>query len=286
MHAFEQAIKTIRGNWVAAVSTVTTMTLALSILMSVSLLSLNLNNVLGDLRGDLRVTVFLTRDADATALINTLRARPDVANLTFTGRDTNLNELVADLPALRQAAALVENPLPDTLTLQVTDPSLTAAVARDARALPGVGAVEDSSEAVSTFVAISDAVRVLGTVVTVVLLTVTLFAVVNAIRAAIHARRNEIEVMRLVGATNAFVRAPFLVEGFLLAVVSAALTMLLTLPSYQYLVGRLAPELPFLPFARDGAAIAQVAVMVTVLALLLGLVGSAIAIGQRLQESD
>lgn len=286
MYAFEQAIKTIRGNWVAAVSTVTTMTLALSILMSVSLLSLNLNNVLGDLRGDLRVTVFLTRDADATALINTLRARPDVANLTFTGRDTNLNELVADLPALRQAAALVDNPLPDTLTLQVTDPSLTGEVARDARALPGVGAVEDSSEAVSTFVAISDAVRVIGTVVTVVLLTVTLFAVVNAIRAAIHARRNEIEVMRLVGATNAFVRAPFLVEGFLLAVVSAALTMLLTLPSYQYLVGRLAPELPFIPFARDGVAIAQVAMMVTALALLLGLVGSAIATGQRLQESD
>jgi cell division protein FtsX len=286
MHAFEQAIKTVRGNWVAAVSTVTTMTLALSILMSVSLLSLNLNNVLGDLRGDLRVTVFLTPDADATSLINTLRARPDVANLTFTGRDTNLNELVADLPALRQAATLVDNPLPDTLTLQVTDPALTAAVARDVRALPGVSAVEDASEAVGTFVAISDAVRVLGTVVTLVLLTVTLFAVVNAIRAAIHARRNEIEVMRLVGATNAFVRAPFLVEGFLLALASAALTMLLTLPSYRYLVARLAPELPFIPFARDGAAIAQVAMMVTALALLLGLVGSAIAISQRLQESD
>jgi len=91
-------------------------------------------------------------------------------------------------------------------------------------------------------------------------------------------------VMRLVGATRGFIRAPFLIEGFLLGLFAAVTTLALVIPGYQYVVARLTPEAPFIPFVRDPALVGQVAGLLTLLALLVGLVGSAIAVSQYLRE--
>lgn len=260
------------------------MTLSLTILAGFSLVSLNLNEVLRELQTELEVSAFLTRDADPNLLMRTVRDWTAVATAEFTGRDQVLNELVADLPSLRQAAALVENPLPDTISLRLFDPSQTPEVRARLLALPGVADVEDGSEAVETFLAVNDALRVGGSILIVVLLGSALFAIVNSIRAAITARRREIEVMRLVGATRGFIRAPFLIEGFLLGLFSAVATLALVIPGYQYIVARLAPQVPFVPFVRDPLLLGQVALLLSALSILVGLVGSAIAVSQHLRE--
>lgn len=284
MYALRQALRAVRANWVASVATITTMTLSLTILAGFSLVSLNLNEVLRELQTELEVSAFLTRDADPNLLMRTVREWEAVATAEFTGRDQVLSELVADLPSLRQAAGLVENPLPDTISLRLFDPSQTPEVRARLLALPGVAEVEDGSEAVETFLAVNDALRVGGSILIVVLLGSALFAIVNSIRAAITARRREIEVMRLVGATRGFIRAPFLIEGFLLGLFSAVATLALVIPGYQYVVARLAPQVPFVPFVRDPMLLGQVALLLTALSLLVGLVGSAIAVSQHLRE--
>ena len=284
MYALQQAMRAIRGNWVASVATITTMTLSLTILAGFSLVSLNLNEVLRELQTELEVSAFLAPDADPNLIVRTVRDWDAVAQVEFIGRDRALSELVADLPSLERAAALVDNPLPDTVTLRLFDPALTTEVRARLLALPGVADVEDGSEAVDTFLALNDALRVGGSLLIVVLLGSALFAIVNSIRAAITARRREIDVMRLVGATRNFIRAPFLIEGFLLGLFSAVATLALVLPGYQYVIARLGPSVPFVPFVRDPALLAQVAVLLTALALLVGLVGSAIAVSQHLRE--
>ncbi len=284
MYALRQALRAIRANWVASVATITTMTLSLTILAGFSLVSLNLNEVLRELQTELEVSAFLTRDADPNLLMRTVRDWNAVATADFTGRDQVLSELVADLPSLRQAAALVENPLPDTISLRLFDPSQTPEIRARLLALPGVADVEDGSEAVETFLAVNDALRVGGSILIVVLLGSALFAIVNSIRAAITARRREIEVMRLVGATRGFIRAPFLIEGFLLGLFSAVATLALVIPGYQYIVARLAPQVPFVPFVRDPLLLGQVALLLSALSILVGLVGSAIAVSQHLRE--
>jgi len=284
VYALRQALRAIRANWVASVATITTMTLSLTILAGFSLVSLNLNEVLRELQTELEVSAFLARDADPNLLMRTVRDWNAVATAEFTGRDQVLSELVADLPSLRQAAALVENPLPDTISLRLFDPSQTPEVRARLLALPGVADVEDGSEAVETFLAVNDALRVGGSILIVVLLGSALFAIVNSIRAAITARRREIEVMRLVGATRGFIRAPFLIEGFLLGLFSAVATLALVIPGYQYIVARLSPQVPFVPFVRDPLLLGQVALLLSALSILVGLVGSAIAVSQHLRE--
>lgn len=286
MYALKQAMRAIRANWVASVSTLTTMTLSLTILVGFSLISVNLNRVLANLQNELEISAYLQDDANVAQLMDTVRAWPEVATVAFTSKDQALATMVADLPSLSQAAALVSNPLPNTLDIRLLDPVQTTTVRLRLEQLGGVESVQDSSDAVSTFLAINDALRVIGSILIVVLLSAALFAIVNSIRAAITARRQEIEVMRLVGATRGFIRGPFLFEGFLLGLFSAVITLALTIPGYQFVVLRLGERLAFIPFVRDPLVVGQIAVMLAALSMLVGLVGSAIAVSQYLHESN
>lgn len=90
--------------------------------------------------------------------------------------------------------------------------------------------------------------------------------------------------MRLVGASHSFIRAPFLIEGFLLGLISAVLTLGLTIPLYQFAIQRLTEQFSFVPFVRDPVLLSQISGLLTVLALLVGLGGSAIAVTQHLRE--
>lgn len=284
MYAFLQAMRAIRGNWVASVSTITTMTLSLTILVGFSLLSVNLNNALAQLQGELELAAYLTDGANVQQLMTTVRGWPEVERVEFVSKSQALSEMVADLPSLARAAGLVENPLPDTFHLRLHDPAHTSLVRLRLEQLPGVDEVDDSSAAVATFLAVNDVLRIGGSILIVVLLGAAVFAIVNSIRAAITARKEEIDVMRLVGASRGFIRAPFLMEGFLLGLISAVLSLGLAIPGYQAAVARLSEQFAFVPFVRDPVLIAWIAGLLALLAILVGLVGSAIAVSQHLRE--
>jgi cell division transport system permease protein len=284
MYALAQAMRAIRANWVASVSTITTMTLSLTMLAALSLASANLSQVLANLQGELEVAVYLAPEANDEQLIATIRAWPEVDAVQYVRSDQALADLVADLPALSRAASFVENPLPDTLHVRLIDPSLTQTVRFRLEQLPGVDEVDDASQAVDTFLAVYDALRVGGSILVVVLLSAALFAIVNSIRAAITGRRDEIDVMRLVGATRSFIRAPFLWEGVLLGVISATISLGLVIPGYQFGVARLSEQFTFVPFVRDPAVLGWIAGALAALAVLVGFVGSAIGLSQFLRE--
>lgn len=284
MYAWQQALLAIRSNWIASVSTITTMTLSLTILAGFSLLSLNLNLFLDDLQSELEIAAYLSDDADGERLLQEVRTWTEVVSVRLTLPDAALNALIDQFDYLEDTAQLIDNPLPATLELRLVDPAQTPFIAQRLRQLPGVEDIEDGSDAVETFLAINDALRLGGAILIVVLLASALFAIVNSIRAAITARKEEIEVMRLVGATRGFIRAPFLIEGFLLGLLSASVTLGLTLPTYSFVVGRLSEQLLFVPFVRNVALIAQVALLLAALAILVGLVGSAISVSRYLRE--
>ena len=288
MYALQQAMRAIRSNWVASVATITTMTLSLTILAAFSLTSLNLNLVLSDLQDELQVSAFLSDNANHPALLDAIRQWPEVdpRRVIFVSKDQALFDLVSDLPSLREGASLVQNPLPNTIEMRLLDPAQTPVVSERLQRLPGVISVVDGSEAVDIFLAINDSLRIGGSILIVILLSSALFAIVNSIRAAISARSEEIEVMRLVGATRGFIRMPFLIEGFLLGLFSAVITLALVIPGYQLIVDRLSQELTFIPLVRDPMLLSQVAILLTTLALLVGLVGSAISVSQHLREGS
>jgi cell division transport system permease protein len=284
MYALSQAWRAIRANWVASVATLATMLLSLTILSGFSLLTLNLNETLSTLQDELMVTVYLQPEADTLAILSSLQTWPEIASAALIDKEQGLNELQKILPSVGVASDLVGNPLPDRIDMRLLDPALTPQVRVKLEALSGLSKIQDGSQSVETFIAINESVRVIGSILIVILLTSSLFAIVNSIRAAITARRNEIEVMRLVGATRGFIRAPFLIEGFLLGLFSALITLALVVPGYRYVTQRLSEQLVFIPLVRDVALLSRVALLLFALALLVGLVGSAISVSQYLRE--
>lgn len=286
MYALRQAFLALKSNWVATVATITTMTLSLTLLASFSLISVNLNLFLAELQNELEVTVFLDDGANHPQLLEVIRgwSEVDTRRVVFIGKDEALSGLVSELPALSQAAALVTNPLPNAIEVRLLDPSLTETVSQRLRALPGVDTVMDGAQDVEMFLAINDALRVVGSILIVIMLTAALFAITNSIRAAIVARRKEIEVMRLVGATQGFIRAPFLLEGLLLGFFSAVITSAIVIPSYLFIVDRLRDQLTFVRLVDDVTTLTQIPLLLLVLALLVGLVGSTVGVAQHLRE--
>lgn len=284
MYALSQALRAIRKNWIASISTLTTMTLSLTILAAFSLLSLNVNLNLGELQNELELAAYLTPNAAPQRVLETVSGWNGVVNAELVSPGAALDELVGELPYIAGPSREVNNPLPYTLYLRLADPTLTAQVATELRTLPGVESVEDGGAAVETFLAINDALRLIGSVLIIVLLSSALFAIVNSIRAAITARRDEIEVMRLVGATRGFIRSPFLLEGLFLGLFSALLTVLLVVPGYSFITARLSETLRFLPLERDPLVLTQLSLLLVALALVVGLVGSALSVSQYLQE--
>ena len=162
MYALAQAMRAIRGNWVASVSTITTMTLSLTMLAALSLLSANLSEALSTLQDELELAAYLTDEANVEQLIATVRAWPEVERLEFVSSEQALADMVADLPSLSRAASFVENPLPNTFHVRLYDPAQTQNVRFRLEQLPGVDEVDDSSQAVDTFLAIYDALRLVN----------------------------------------------------------------------------------------------------------------------------
>ena len=276
----------MRGNVTATLATLMTMTLTLLMLGFVLLLTLNVNRTIAQLESQVEVAAFLREDAQDEALLAQVRTIPQVREARLVSREAVLTEMTQDSPFARDAAGLVGNPYPDTLRMRVARVEDTRTVAAQVSALPGVEDVEYGAGYVDPTVKTLSAVRLAGYVLVGLLLLGTLFNILNAVRVAMYARRDEISVMRLLGATRGFIRMPHVLEGLLVGAVAAALAVAILTPAYLSLTDRVQQLAPVLPVVRDAGTLATLLGGVACLGILVGLLGSVFATRRYLQELE
>lgn len=281
-----QALLAMRENLTATLATLVTMTLTLLMLGSVLLLTLNVNRTLAQLESQVEVAAFLEDGADDAELLRYARSLPQVSAATLVTSEQVLAEMTQDSPYTRDAAALVGNPFPDTLRLRVNRVGDSRTVAAAVSALPGVDDVEYGAGYVDPTVKTLTAVRGVGYALVGLLLLGTLFNILNAVRVAMYARRNEIAVMRLLGATRAFIRMPHVIEGLMVGVLAAVIALAVLTPGYLQLVGRVQQLAPVFPVVTDQATLVPVLGGVGLLGILVGLLGSLFATQRYLQELE
>lgn len=281
-----QALLAMRGNVTATLATLMTMTLTLLMLGFVLLLTLNVNRTIAQLESQVEVAAFLREDAQDEALLAQVRTIPQVREARLVSREAVLTEMTQDSPFARDAAGLVGNPYPDTLRMRVARVEDTRTVAAQVSALPGVDDVEYGAGYVDPTVKTLSAVRLAGYVLVGLLLLGTLFNILNAVRVAMYARRDEISVMRLLGATRGFIRMPHVLEGLLVGAVAAALAVAILTPAYLSLTDRVQQLAPVFPVVRDAGTLAPLLGGVACLGILVGLLGSVFATRRYLQELE
>jgi len=241
--------------------------------------------------GDVELTIYLKEGAtesDAADVARTLESRtrgsavvvsPQAALARLRAELRGVGDVLTDLPS---------NPLPYSVQLRVAPGFRTTdalrSLAAEAKAMPEIQDADYGEEAVARLAAIARAVRYAGLVGFTVIGLATVFIVAATLQLAIYARRDEIEIQKLVGATDRFVKAPFLVEGALQGLVGAALA-LAALWAFSALVGpRL--QLLFAFVLRPGTELSpnpSVAGELLLAGCALGLSGSFVAVGRLLR---
>jgi cell division transport system permease protein len=223
-YAFRETWSSFRRNLPLTSAAVLTSAVSLLLVGATLLIQRAFENLLVQWRGDVEMIVFVRADAspEQIALVDqTLRASPtivDASKLQYLDKAQSYEEAKRIFAGDPVTLSLLT---PETIPTQFKvvpvsqDPTLVRSLADQYRTLPGVEAValaEDEFEVIST---LSGFVRTVTLVMSLVLLAVAIALIWNTIRTAMFARRREIEVMKLVGATNWFIRVPFMLEGLL-----------------------------------------------------------------------
>ncbi|MCX7599406.1 MAG: permease-like cell division protein FtsX [Armatimonadetes bacterium] len=274
----------LRRNGVIAAAAITNIAAVLIVSGMFLLVVINLDAALGEQSAKAVVTVDLAPKADAARVQAILMADPRVAKVEFVSKEENLAALARaqgwDLKNLRY----LENPLPDCLRVKTARPADLPAVAAAARGIDGVADVRYAEEVTLRLLRLARGVKTVGLVITVALAVASLLVAHTTIRLTVYARRREIRVMQLVGATNWFIRMPFLVEGAFCGLAGGVIATVLLLASYSYLDEQVTATLPFVNLVFGSAQLALLALVVIGAGLVFGVAGSILATQEYLRE--
>ena len=167
-----------------------------------------------------------------------------VANVVFYSKEEAWEDQKAKMEEYSELFdALEENPMPDTFRVTVNDLSRVQDLQQQFSGIEGVESVTAPYDFASVLVSLRTTLAIIGGAVLIALITVCLVIVYNSARTSVFARRKEIGIMKSVGATNSFIKIPFFIEGMFIGVISGIASWLLTMITYDALIGFFAEDL-------------------------------------------
>lgn len=238
-----QGLSNLRRNKLMSFASIGVLTACLVITGIAALLSINVSNFVDYLGAQNKVIVYLNLDADQATLDEAAEAIKSVDNIleyTFVSKEDALEETkgwIAEYDNGAYANALdgyegENNPLYASYRVTIDDLTQMEQTVQELSQLPGVDFVDSPSELAGALVSLKNTVNIAGWGLVAVLAVVSLVVISNTIRLTVFARRKEINIMKFVGATNGFIRLPFLVEGTAIGVISAVLSFGLVSGAY------------------------------------------------------
>lgn len=280
-----QAWTAIVRNGVISGAAVINVTVALCVLGTFGLTAYNLDHMAGLQAAAVQITVELEKNAEPADLQAELLADPRVKSAEFIPREQALAELAdrwgLDIGSLTRPGV---EWLPDAVRVVPKDPDNVEGLATLAESLDGVQAVRYAAATTRKLLALTRGIKISGLIAVIVLGIAALLLVSVTIRLTIYARRREIRIMQLVGATNWFIRVPFLLEGVFQGVVGGLVAVVLLLPGYAYLHSLIERNLEFLQLVYTPELLALLGVGLLLVGCLFGAVGSLIGLQQHLRE--
>ena len=278
-----EMIDSLRHNGLMSIASVTTVALSLLILGMFLVLALNLNNMAAALESQVQITVYLQdnlTEKQVRDLGSQITKLSGVTHVSFINKNeamerfkTRLGEQQGLLTALGDT-----NPLPSSYEVKVDKPERVKTVAQAIEQLKGVENARFGKEIIEQLFNLTKMVRVAGLILIVFLAFAALFIISNTIRITVFARRKEIGIMKYVGATDWFIRWPFLLEGIVLGTGGALIAVLLLSQSYSLLTEQVYESLAFLPLIPKYPFLHQISIVLLIVGAAIGALGSTISL--------
>ncbi|NMA91341.1 MAG: ABC transporter permease [Amphibacillus sp.] len=239
-HVLEGLKSSWRNSWMtlASVGAVTTTLLLVSVFLA---LMMNLNHVAANIEEDVQIKVLIdvtATDEEISELGQSIESLNRVASVEFSSRDQELEDLISSMGDEGDAFSLLdedENPLNDAYIVKAFEPQDTIELAEEIETMNRVEKINYGQGVVENIFKFNNYARNIGLILIVALLFTAIFLISNTVKITIIARRREIEIMKLVGATNWFIRWPFFIEGLLLGVLGSIIPITLLFTGYYFL---------------------------------------------------
>jgi cell division transport system permease protein len=226
-----------------------------------------------------------TSQQDAIALETTLQKMPQVAKVQFVSKAQAYQDFLARHPGEADIInSLPNNPLPASIQINLADPTDYVDVATYLNSQPGVDHVMNIRQTVDQLNTVISVLQTGGTVLLGIVGLIVLFIVVNTIRLAVVARADEIEIMQLVGASDAFIRWPFIFEGAMVGLFGAAITIALLVMSQGPISSFLADYFKVLPVEASATVGPTIALIVLGAGVGIGVFGSFLSVRSYLSR--
>lgn len=263
---------------------VLTMAVSLSILGAFWLVVTDLRSLSHQIGGSVPIVAFLKNDVSPSGVERAIREVPGVKDVTLISKEQAWKEMQQDMKSQMTFDTLLDaNPLPDSLKVQTSSPQVTAEVAAAISKMEGVEEISYGQELLAKINEFSAFLRAAGLAISGMLALASLAVIMNTIRLAVMARKREIEIMHLVGASNSFIAWPFLLEGMLFGLFATLLTGGVLFGWRYFTFGKWAELFPFVPMTLEYLTTAQTLSYLALIGMGLGALGSMLSVRKHIR---
>ncbi len=307
-YSIKEAFRHFFRNWTTSFGAVVTIFLSLFIIGLFIVGSVLINSAIGNVEDQVTIQAYISdeaSDSDVEAFQNKLEGMDNVKNVDFVSKEEALEEYSSSISSsadVTMSALDGQNPLPRSYRIEMEDPSQVEEMAETIKADSGFRKIVDDAntevddkdadvaenvrygqEEVTRLCQLTDYIRIAAVVLVGLLTFVAFIFINNTIRLSITARRREIAIMRLVGASNGFIRGPFLTEGVIQALIGSLLSIGALELIRNFVVPQVSSSLSFMSFTVPMEVYYVTYGSLVLIGALIGLFGSAIAMRRYLK---
>lgn len=283
-----ETIKSLRRNRLLSMATISTVAICILILGAAVLMTINAGNFMNRLESDIEMVVFVDNALDKSQL-NDLEYKieklPGFKSIQFVSKEQalkNLQEKFGDKD-YDLSQTLGKNPLPNSFEVKANNPQDVAKLAKKVEKLSGVEKVNYGQGVVEKLFQVTRWIRIISVAVIILLALGGIFLISTTIRLAIFSRRKEIYLMKLIGATDWFVRWPFFIEGVLLGSLGSLIAIGLLALGYSSLLNNMQTAIFFIPLVKNPKLLLDIYLSLFATGAVLGMLGTYISLNRFLE---
>ena len=278
----KDALKSLKRHTTITIASVATVAASLFVFGVFLVTILNVNQGVKSLGNNLQIMVYLNSDATITQesdVENTLKNYDEVTKVEYISKEEALKIVKQQFGSKYKDILEGYNAknMPVAFKVTVKKPELISAVVNKVKKLDGIYEIKDSHELVSRGIAITNTIKIVGVVIFLILGGVSLFLINNTIKLTVYARRREISIMKYIGATDWFIKWPFIMEGVIIGILGSALACIVLYYLYKLAVSGIASQSISIQLIAPGDIFSSVVGWFILAGIAIGALGSSLS---------
>ncbi len=287
--SFRDSFKSVLRNLSLSMASIICTTITLILVAIAIIVTVNVNHVTKSMEEELTIVAYAekeTTEEQIEEIKNKINRIPEIKEVTYKSKDEWRLEMMSYSDTLEVTLNYLENnPLLDSFIVTVNEVEDLGPVAREIKGIDNIASANYGEGMVEEIISVFNVIKTGTLAIVIALIVVTAFLISNTIKLTIFSRRNEIEIMRLVGSSNTSIKLPFVIEGFLLGLVGALVPVILTIYGYMLAYEKLGGSISFgvIELVKPMPFVLYTSLLLLLIGSLVGMFGSARAVRKYLK---